>query len=80
MPISKDLFDQEIDEIDEQIIDFLNDSPDEAFSLEELVAGVGLTVVSMRDEAGLMERMDDLINARHIESRNIHGVMYFSAT
>ena len=78
MPISKELFDQEIDEIDEQIIDFLNDSPDEAFSLEELEEGVGLTVSSTSDEAKLMERFNDLVNGGHIESRNIHGIMYFS--
>ena len=76
MPISKDLFDQEIDE---QIIDFLRDSPNEAFSLEELVNSVGLTVESMKDEARLIERLGDLESGRHIESRNIHGVLYYSA-
>ena len=78
MPISRDLFDQEIDEVDKEILDLLKGSPKEAFSWEELVDGVGLTVESTSDEAKLMERLDDLVNGGHIESRNIHGIMYFS--
>lgn len=78
MPISKDLFDQEIDEIDEQIIEFLFESPNEAFSLEEVVEGVGLNFKSTSDEAKLKQRFLDLVNGGHIEYRNIHGMTYYS--
>ncbi len=79
MPISRDLFDREIDDIDRRIIGFLKESPDEAFSLTELAERVGLSVESTWVEARLIERLDDLKNGGHIESRNIHGVLYFSA-
>ena len=78
MPISRDLFEQEIDEVDRKILDLLKESPQEALSLEELVHGVGLKVESTSDEAKLMERLSDLEMGALIESRSIHGVLYFS--
>ena len=79
MPISRDLFDEDIDDLDKEIIDFLKDSPKEAFSLAELIERVGLSVESMVEEAKLIERLRDLDYGEHIRSRNIHGVLYISA-
>ena len=78
MPIPRDLFDKGIDDIDQEIFNFLSNSSDEAFSLEELADAVGIEIGAVAEQAALDSRLEDLEAADLIESRNIHGIRYFS--
>ncbi len=79
MPISRDLFDQDIDDFDQRLITFLQRSQNQAYSLTELMSQLGIYVSSAADEASFIQRLDDLEHAGFIESKNIHGTLYFSA-
>lgn len=80
MPISRRLFDQELDPLDRRILDILDGDPDQAFTFEDLATQLklGPGPSSLVARFDLSVRLDHLGKKRHIVSRSIHGMVYYA--
>ena len=78
MPIHRDLFANELDDVDDQIIGLLRSSPNEAFSLDELASHVGMRIETLEDEASFIQRLAEVEYRGFIVAKPIHGAWYYS--
>ncbi|MCH8827934.1 MAG: hypothetical protein IIB16_13325, partial [Chloroflexi bacterium] len=56
MPIPKDLFDEGIDEFDRELLDFLKETPDQAYSRMELLDAMKLNKDDLAGRARFFQR------------------------
>ena len=78
MPIPRQLFDQELDPLDQRILDILERNPTQAYSLNDLAAQLDLSPEDLITRADLIFRLGDLNRKRLIEARAIHGANYYA--
>ena len=78
MPISRDLFDRQIDPTDRRILDFLETHSSEAYTMYELAEAVNFDLSRITGEFSFYSRLNDLKTQGFIESKTIHSNLYFS--
>lgn len=78
MPIPRELFNEGIDEVDQALLEFLEDSPDQAYSSVELGSALGIELEDLAVRARFFERLHDLEWQGLIAGKIIHGVPFYS--
>ena len=78
MPIPKDLFDEGIDEFDRELLDFLKETPDQAYSGMELLDAMKLNRDDLAGRARFFQRLGDLERQGFVVERIIHELPYYS--
>ena len=78
MPIPKDLFDEGIDEFDRIVLDFLENSPDQAYSIVELCEALGVDLEDLPLNARFIDRLGGLESQGKIVGKIIQRIQYYS--
>jgi hypothetical protein len=79
MPISRELFDQNLDPLDVAILDVLNTDPENAYTFEELASTASVDTSDPSNWLDLLFRLG-LLDARGLLlQRTINGVRYFAS-
>ena len=79
MPISRELFDQNLDPLDVAILDVLNTDPENAYTLDELASRASVDIDDYSDWLGLSLRLRRLGDRRLLLQSLINGVDYFAS-
>lgn len=82
MPIPRKLFDEGLDEVDQKICRFLEQNQDMAYTLEEIVNGIGMTfspdISGALESINLSFRLNGLITKGYITSRVTGSGTYYA--
>ena len=79
MPISRELFDRNLDPLDALILDVLDTDPKNAYTLWELASRVSVDISDYYDQLDLLLRLESLGGRRLLLQRIINGVHYFAS-
>ena len=79
MPIPRKLFEKGLDPLDTKIIKILDSDPDNAYSVEELIAKLGFGEASFAERLDLLFRLRNLVLIEEITSGQVHGTAYYTS-